>query len=242
MLTRLPSAHRLASDTATQRVYDGIYRAIVEHRLGPGARLREQELAEGFGVSRTVVRQALHRLAADQVVELHHNRGAQVPRPDRAQLAHVFDARRVVECDIARRLAGQLSPEQLDQLSALVTAEAAAQAQGDRAAAVRLSGQFHLALAQLAGNPVFTRLIGELLPTTSLLLLLYQRSHQPGCISHRHDDLIEVLRTGSPARAATEMRRHLAELEKSLQQADATAADGPALRDVFAAYREAGGL
>ena len=113
--------------TATDRVYDGIYRAIVEHRLAPGARLREEELAESFAVSRTVVRQALQRLAQDQIIELRHNRGAQVPQPGLEDAAPVFDARRVVECEIARRLGGKLTPAQLAELRALVEAEAAAE-------------------------------------------------------------------------------------------------------------------
>lgn len=220
--------------TATARVYEGIYKAIIEHRLAPGARLREEELAESFAVSRTVVRQALQRLAADHIIELQHNRGAQVPHPAIGQAAHVFDARRVVECDIARRLAGQLAPGQVALLNQLVDAEAAAHARGDKAAAIRLSGQFHRELALLAGNPVFMRLIDELLPTTSLLIALYQRSSHAGCVTHRHQELIAALTTGTPARAATEMRRHLTELERSLGGGSAKAAP---LRDVFAAYR-----
>lgn len=92
------------SPTATDRVYNGIYLAVLEHRLEPGAWLREEELASEFGVSRTVVRQALQRLAQDQVIELQHNRGARVPLPSLEDAAHVFDARRIVECEIARRL------------------------------------------------------------------------------------------------------------------------------------------
>lgn len=92
--------------TATERVYQGICSAVLERRLEPGAWLREEELAVGFGVSRTVVRQALQRLAQDQVAGLEHNRGARVPLPMRADAAHVFEARRVVECEIARRPRG----------------------------------------------------------------------------------------------------------------------------------------
>jgi DNA-binding GntR family transcriptional regulator len=224
--------------TATQRVYDGIYRAIVEHRLPPGARLREEELAASFAVSRTVVRQALHRLAQDQVVELQHNRGAQVPHPDRADAAAVFDARRVVECEIARRLSGKLSEAQRRELRAIVRQEAAADARGDRAAAIHLSAEFHRSLARLAGNPVFVRLIDELLPTTSLLMALYRLPGRPVCVAHRHEELIAALEDSSPARGAAEMRRHLGELESSLTGAGA----GPApLRDVFAAYRDGAG-
>ncbi|MDZ7857283.1 GntR family transcriptional regulator [Sphaerotilus sp.] len=212
--------------TATERVCDTLYTDILERRLAPGTRLREEELAARFAVSRTVIRQALHRLAQDQVITLHHNRGAQVPAPTRADAAHVFDARRVVECEIARRLAGRLQPEQRVQLEALVEAEARADAAGDRSAAIRLSGDFHRALAQMCGNPVFVRLLEGLLPTTSLLMALYQPAGASACVLHRHVELISAL--GRPGTgAATEMRRHLQEIEQSLRPA----------RDVFKAYR-----
>lgn len=203
------------SDTATQRVYDGIYAAILERRLAPGAWLREIELAQSFDVSRTVVRQALHRLAQDQVIEQHHNRGARVPEPQREQARHIFDARRVIECEVARQLAGRLAPGQINRLRGLVAAEAKALAQGKRPDAIRLSGEFHRVLAQMSGNPVFVRLIEGLLPTTSLLMALYQTDGHPGCVAHRHVELIDALQNGG-ARAAGEMRRHLAELERSI--------------------------
>ena len=234
-----PSERPAASKatTATDRVYDGIYRAIVEHRLAPGARLREEELAESFAVSRTVVRQALQRLAQDQIIELRHNRGAQVPQPGLEDAAPVFDARRVVECEIARRLGGKLTPAQLAELRALVEAEAAAEARGDSAAAIGLSGEFHRTLARLAGNPVFMRMLDELLPTTSLLMALYKRPGRPACVAHRHQEMLAALAQAGAAGSAAEMRRHLDELERSLTPQPAPAAP---LRDVFAPYREPG--
>jgi DNA-binding GntR family transcriptional regulator len=206
----------LKTDTATQRVYDAIYAAILERRLAPGAWLRETELALSFDVSRTVVRQALHRLAQDQVIEQHHNRGARVPEPQREQARHVFDARRVIECEVARQLAGRLTSRQIKRLRDLVAAEAKALAQRKRPDAIRLSGEFHRALAQMNGNPVFVRLIEGLLPTTSLLMALYQTEGHPGCAAHRHVELIDALQN-SGARAASEMRRHLRELELSIR-------------------------
>jgi DNA-binding GntR family transcriptional regulator len=220
--------------TATDRVYHGIYQALLERRLLPGTRLREEELADSFGVSRTVVRQALQRLAADQLVKLEHNRGAHVPMPDVHQAERVFEARRVVECEIARLLAGQLNSEQIAELEALVREEARARADGDVAAAIRLTGDFHRVLAQFAGNPVFLRWIDELLPTTSLLIAVFQQAGQGGCERHRHQELLAALVEGGASQAAAEMRRHLKELERSL----VGGATNPRPRDVFAGYRE----
>jgi len=134
--------------TGADRVYEAIYQAVLERRLSPGERLREQELAEQFNVSRTLVRQALQRLAQEQVIELLHNRGARVPIPSLEDAGSVFDARRVVECEVARQLAGRLSDEQLQTLQTLATSEAQADRQGEHALAIRLSGEFHQAMAQ----------------------------------------------------------------------------------------------
>lgn len=221
---------------AADRVYDAIYAAVVDHRLAPGTRLREEELAETFAVSRTLVRQALHRLAQDNVIVLRPNRGAQVPEPTRRDGEHVFDARRVVECEVARRLAGKLTAAQLAELKQIVEAEARATKSQNKQEAIRLSGEFHLKLAQMSGNPIFVRLLEELLPTTSLLMALYKAPGEPMCVAHSHRTLLQVIGKGDSATAAgTEMKRHLNEIERSLSQ-PATREVAP-LRDVFKGYR-----
>jgi len=226
-----------SAPSAADRVYDAIYGAIVDHRLMPGSRLREEELARAFEVSRTLVRQALHKLAQDGVITLRPNRGAMVPEPTRRDGEHVFDARRVVECEVARRLAGKLSAEQLAALRRIVDAENRAVATQNRQEAIRLSGEFHLNLARMSGNPIFVRLLEELLPTTSLLMALYKAPGEPMCVAHSHELLLSTFAHSRAAAAATEMRRHLNEIERSLSQ-PAKRSPTP-LRDVFKAYRVA---
>ncbi len=121
-----PQERAVVQITGADRVYEAIYQAVLERRLSPGERLREQELAEQFNVSRTLVRQALQRLAQEQVIELLHNRGARVPILSLEDAGSVFDARRVVECEVARQLAGRLTSEQLQTLHHLATCEAEA--------------------------------------------------------------------------------------------------------------------
>ena len=222
---------------AADRVYDAIYAAVIDHRLVPGTRLREEELAQTFAVSRTLVRQALHKLAQDGVITLRPNKGAMVPEPTRRDGEHVFDARRVVECEVARRLAGKLGDEQLATLRKLVEAEGFATRSQNKQEAIRLSGEFHLRLAQMSGNPIFVRLLEELLPTTSLLMALYKAPGEPMCVAHSHRQLLVALAAPASGAAAAEMRRHLNEIERSLSKpASRTVAP---LRDVFKAYKAA---
>jgi DNA-binding GntR family transcriptional regulator len=233
----VPMADDDAPARAADRVYDAIYAAVIDHRLPPGARLREEELAQTFAVSRTLVRQALHQLAQDGVVVLRPNRGAQVSEPTREEGAHVFDARRVVECEVMRRLSGKLTREQQRTLAQIVAAEGRATEAGDQREAIRLSGAFHVALARMSGNPLFVRMLEELLPTTSLLMALHKAPGAPMCVAHSHRAVLAALETKGPSAAATEMRRHLDEIERTLDRVAPRAA--PALRDVFAGYRAA---
>ena len=234
-----PKPHAVVEPTATERVYAAVYAAVLEHRVVPGMRLREEELAASFDVSRTVVRQALQRLAQDRLVELQHNKGAQVVVPTRELAAQVFDARRVIECEVARRLGGRLTPEQRQELHALVLQEAAADARGDRPAAIGLSGRLHRQLAQWCGNPVFVRVMDELLPTTTLLMAMYTTGQRPACVAHRHIELLDAFDRSGPA-AAAEMKRHLNEIERSLLPKVNQAPDKPLapVRDVFSRYRD----
>ena len=127
-----------------------------------------------------------------------------------------------------------LSAEQLQTLQHLATSEAEADRLGEHALAIRLSGEFHQAMAHMHGNPVLSRWLNGLLPTTSLLMSRFKSQGGQVCVAHRHVDLIAALQK-SPASAGAEMRKHLNELEQSLT---ATAAPRRQLRDVFQAYRD----
>src|ERR1700712_3347789 len=78
-------------------IYQRIAAAIFEQRLPPGTKLTEDKLGGIFGVSRTIVRNALLRLAHERIVEVRPNRSAVVASPTREEAQHVFEARRIVE-------------------------------------------------------------------------------------------------------------------------------------------------
>jgi len=108
-----------AADSKVSRaetVYRGLRRAIIEQALSPGTKLPEDLVGTRFGVSRTVVRAALARLAAESLVELHLNRGATVAHPSLDEAHDVFDIRRSLERLVVERLAGRLSRADLARL------------------------------------------------------------------------------------------------------------------------------
>ena len=164
---------------------------------------------------------------------LRPNRGAQVPEPTREDGEHVFDARRVVECEVARRLAGQLDAAQLRRAAPRRRRRGARhRGRGDHREAIRLSGEFHLELARMSGNPIFVRMLEELLPTTSLLMALYKAPGEPMCVAHSHRALLARC-AGASGRRGGHRDAPPPERDRALAGRSRPRARRRPLRDVF---------
>lgn len=215
---RAASARRapLAAVLPNDEIYERLLNAIVEHRLPPGTQLVEEKLAEVFKVSRTKIRQSLARLAHEMVVELQPNRGAFVAKPSIEFAREVFDARRLFEPALARRVALRHDAADVARLRRHVEAENAAHAAHDRRAVIRLSGEFHLLLAEMAGNSLIARHLREIESLTSLVIILYDGPNNPSCPSHEHADLVDAIERGDADAAGTLMTAHLEHVERSL--------------------------
>ncbi len=203
------------------RIQAAILLAVVEQRLPPGTKLPEDQLASHFAVSRTLVRGALRSLAQDGIVVLARNRGASVASPTPQDARDLFEARRVIEAATAARAAERATPEACDALDRLMAEGRAALAEGDRGRAIRLSGQFHLAIAGLARQAVLEGFLSELVARSSLVIALYGHSGRSECGDHDHLALVAALRQHDGARTVQLMTRHLHDIEADLDLARA---------------------
>jgi DNA-binding GntR family transcriptional regulator len=224
--------HGAKMSSRTDQIYDRIYAAIVEQVLRPGTKLGEEALCGVFGVSRTLIRRVLHRLAGEHVVELLPNRGAFVARPSIAEAHDVFAARRVIEAGVIAALAGRLSVAQAARLRDQIALERAASAARDRRALIRLSGAFHVLLAELAGNPVIVRFLRELVSRTALIIAVYEAPGASCCSPDEHAALVTALARGSD-HAHEAMQRHLEGIEGRLDLDRPRGVSGD-LRQIFA--------
>jgi DNA-binding GntR family transcriptional regulator len=218
---RTRSARRAAPEPASKDdIHGRIYKAIVEHRLQPGTKLTEERIAELFAVSRTQVRGVLQRLAVEQLVTLVPNRGAFVATPSAAQAHDVLDVRRTLEPGVVVRLIERIAAgearDAVKQLRSLVKREQQAHASGDRRTAVRLSGEFHVLLAELSGSSIYHRLMRELTPLTCLAILTFEAPTAAACPNDEHARLIDAIEAGKTAQAAALMTEHLHHIEKAL--------------------------
>lgn len=208
---------RLERENIQDEIYEKIYLAIVEHRLRPGTKLVEERLAEIFKVSRARVREVLARLAHEQIVELYPQRGAYVAKPSIDQALDVFEARRLIEPDVLRLLIERLTPERTERLRQHQELEFDARRRNDQRAIVRLSGEFHMLLAELAGNSALTRTMRELSTLTCLIILLYDAPTSSSCRADEHSQIIDAISHRDLTRAQTLMLEHLEHIEKSLK-------------------------
>ena len=205
-----------AQGASVDQIAERVLAAIMEHRLPPGTKLVEERLAEIFKVSRTKVRQALAGLAHDNVLSVLPNRGTFVASPTVEEARQVFNARRLLEPGIARTVAETATREQVARLRRITTEEAAARETNDRRATIRLSGEFHIVLAELTGNPFVVKSLRELALITCLIVALYDSPSMQACPHHEHDEIIDAIQSRDPGRAAKLMTAHLDHVERAL--------------------------
>lgn len=201
-------------------IYELIVSAILDHRLQPGTKLVEDKLGTAFGVSRTRIRPVLVRLANEQIVTLTPNRGACVAQPTEQEAREVFEARRLVEPPLLERFMGIATPSDIAVLAHFIAEEEAARAKGDMRHAIRMSGDFHLTIAERAGQQTLGRILRELVSRTSLILMTWgpvnmadPNSWAGGCGCREHRSVLDAIRLRDVAAATRLMREHLAHLE-----------------------------
>ncbi|OFW18196.1 MAG: GntR family transcriptional regulator [Acidobacteria bacterium RIFCSPLOWO2_02_FULL_65_29] len=202
---------------AEDAIYDRLLAAIFEHRLPPGTKLGEDRLAAIYGVSRARIRRVLPRLAHEGVVTLEPNRGAFVAKPTVAEAHAVLETRRVLEPGVVERFVQQPDRKALvARLRQHVAAERRARAASDTRSIVRLSGEFHILLADMAGNLLMAKIMRELCSLTCLIIALYDKPSVPSCLGEEHAEIVEALAAGDGGRATQLMVQHLEHVEENL--------------------------
>ena len=205
------------SSSATGAIVQSLTRAIVEHKLRPGTKLAEQKLADHFGVSRTLVRQALFQLSQNRLITLEPARGAFVSAPSAEEAKQVFAVRRMLEAEMARAFARDATPARLRALREHVASEKAALNEPDATHRIELLGDFHVRMAELMGNQVLAQMLGQLIARCALITLMYQSSREAHHSNQEHVQLVRALAAHDAEAAAQLMAEHLAHVQANLE-------------------------
>lgn len=191
------------------RAYEALRRAIIEQAIAPGTRLPEDELALQFGVSRTPIRAVLARLQSEGLVRAGPRRTATVAEPSLAEGRKVFEVRRALEREAVHLVSRRWTPACACRLEEIVRQEEQARQARDGAASIRLAGDFHLALAELADNFLLHRYLAETVSRCSVILAVHSRPHSDDCAISEHRDIIDRLNAGSADGAIDAMEAHI---------------------------------
>ncbi len=205
-----------ATLSSTRAIVDALTKAIVEHRLQPGSKLAEQKLADHFGVSRTLVRQALFQLSQNRLIRLEPARGAFVAAPAVDEARQVFAVRRMLETAMTREFVQNVTPAKIKALREHVALEKAAVAGEDISDRTELLGDFHVRMAELMGNKVLAQMLGELISRCALITLMYQTTSAAEHSNDEHADIVKALAAKDEERAVHLMAEHLEHVEAHL--------------------------
>ena len=204
------------------QIADRIVDAILAGRLAPGQRLGEQALADLFGVSRTLVREAMARLSARGMVEVNARRGWFVVQPSLDEAREAFGARLALETGLLHGLTGPLPAAALARLKTHIADEQAAIRAGDAGERSWLLGDFHVCLAECAGNSLLADILKDLTARTTLIATLYQSTHNAGESCAEHAQIVAALEAGDLPLAIAQLRAHIGSVAEHLgQQTDA---------------------
>lgn len=198
-----------------------VVEAILAQKLAPGERLGEQQLADLFGVSRTLVREALMQLQARGFVDVRPRRGWFVVEPSVEEARDAFAARRAVESGMLRespvlRDAGKPLQAVVRRMRQHVAEESAAIDGTDVASRTFLLADFHVCLAECLGHRVLAELLRDLTARTTLVASLYQSTHDARQSCDEHAQILAALEAGDADRAAALMVQHIGSVENAL--------------------------
>lgn len=217
-----------------EEIVERIFEAIIDQRLPPGTKLSEAALCEAFGVGRMRIRQSLLLLSSRQVVELLPNRGAFVASPTAEQAREVFETRLMIEPNAARLAVERASEDDLARLEQHLQLEHLAHHDKKRRESIRLSGQFHVLVAEMAGNSVALRMVKELVTRTSLIIGLFGSPGVSNCRDEDHDDIFQAFQARDSEKAARLMTEHLKHIQEHLELGGSAEASG----DLVAIFRK----
>lgn len=203
-------------NSTTDLIVQSLTKAIVEHRLEPGSKLAEQKLADHYGVSRTLIRQALFRMSQNRLVRMEPSRGAFVSSPSVQEAKQVFAVRRMLELEMAVQFTQTATPQKIKTLKSHLAREAAAVNGDDTAARTELLGDFHVRIAELLGNFVLAELLRELISRCALITLMYQSTQDAECSTNEHSAIVAAMESKDEALVKQLMTHHLDDVERSL--------------------------
>jgi len=203
-----------------QTVYDKLRQSILDLSLPPGSPLDEMRLAEQFDLSRTPIREAMVRLAAEGLLTTLPNRNTIVAPIDFINLPVYFEAMTLMYRVTTRSAAVHRRPEHMQRIRQLEADYADAVMRLDALAMIGTNRDFHVAIAEAGGNVYFTQLFTRLLDEGRRVLRLYYHSFDdvlPRRYVDEHSAMVAAIEAGDADEADRLAAGHAAQIVAQIQ-------------------------
>lgn len=201
---------RSAGSTLPASVAQALRERIVQGQFPPGARLNERDLCEQFGVSRTPLREAFRLLAAEGLIELEPNRGAQVVALSEQRIREAFEVIGGLEAMSSRLACERATDAEIAEIRALTYEMMASHARRDLPTYYRLNHEIHACLSKAAHNGLLNQLYDA--QNARIQHLRFASNEDPAKwdqAMREHIDMAEALALRDGERLAGIMRGHL---------------------------------
>jgi DNA-binding GntR family transcriptional regulator len=197
--------------TLADQAYDAIRSRILRGGMAPGEFVREQDVSEALGVSRTPVREALGRLASEGFLERVPHRGFRVPKEPLDALLELYPIVSALELLAGRTALPSLTESDIERLKELNRRLAETQDSGDVHQRIELNKEFHHLICGRSGSQRLSELLDDLRSQVSRLEVWFysQRNRTQESIA-QHDELIRAIETGDHQRALSILEHNMA--------------------------------
>jgi DNA-binding GntR family transcriptional regulator len=209
-----PGARELLAD----RAYADLRDRIVTLRIAPGAPIDEDVLGTELGIGRTPVREAIKRLALENLVTVFPRRGTFASEINITDLADISDVRTQLEGHAAYRAAERVTEVQRAEIEELLEELPESQGSGAVVGLMELDARVHRLVYRCAGNPYLEETLGRYFNLSlRIWYLVIDRLPHLFARVHEHDDLLRAILAGDAQRARETVAEHIATFEREVR-------------------------
>ncbi len=217
-MSRISALDGSRSGLLADRAYAALRDRIVTLRIAPGEPIDEDVLGEELEMGRTPVREAIKRLALENLVTVFPRRGTFASEINITDLAHISDVRMVLEGHAAFRAAQRITDAQREELEELLDDLGRSEGSDDVEALMTLDARVHRFVYRCAGNPYLEETLGRYLNLSlRIWYLVLDRLPHLFARVHEHDDLLHAIAAGDAERARRVLVEHVTTFEREVR-------------------------
>jgi DNA-binding GntR family transcriptional regulator len=206
-----------ATDLISDRAYAELRERIVTLRLAPGTVLREDELMTDLAIGRTPLREAVKRLALENLVAVQPRSGTYVTAVEASDIVYISEVRAELEGHAAQLAARRLDGKTRERIEALLERIRASARDGDAAALMGLDESIHRLVWEAARNPYLTETLDRyFVLSLRIWYVVLDRVPTLSASVLDHARMLEAILAGDESRARTLMRDHVVEFEREI--------------------------